>query len=227
MDTLLRDIRYAVRQLARQPAFTLTAVTILALGIGANTAMFSIVYGMLVRPLPYPDSEAIVHVDESFGGLRIGLTGPAFPVVRDEAESFKQLAVYRARAVEWARPDGAVTLRGATVSPSVFPLLRATPHRGRLFTEEEGRDGAEGVVLLSYRAWTIRFASDPDIVGSVLSLDGAPHTVVGVLVEGFYFPSPDEEVWTPHAMTPGRFSSGFDALGRHCQLEPTRGRVCG
>ena len=118
-------------------------------------------------------------------------------MIQEAAESFEQLAAYGTRDVEWARPDGAVTLRGATVSPSLFPLLRATPHLGRLFTAEEGREGAEGIVLLSHRAWTVRFASDPDIVGTVLTLDDAPHTVIGVLAEGFYFPSPEEEIWRP------------------------------
>ncbi len=214
MDTLLRDIRYAVRQLARHRTFTLTAVTTLALGIGANTAMFSIVYGMLLRPLPYPDSEAVVHIDESFGGSSMGLTSPAMPLIRDEAESFEQFGVYAVRGVEWMRPEGAVTLRGAAVTPSMFPLLRATPHLGRLFAEEDGRAGAEGVALLSYRAWTARFALDPDIVGTVLTLDAAPHTVIGVLAEGFSFPSPDEEIWTPYAINPGGLSSGSNALGR-------------
>ena len=215
LDDLGRDVRHAARGLRREPGFTATVVVVLALGIGANTAMFSIVYGVLLRPLPYPDSEAIVHIGESFGDSRRQLSRYAMPVLQEAAESFEQLAAYGKRAVEWARPDGAVILRGATVSPSMFPLLRATPHLGRLFTEEEGRDGAAGVVLLSHRAWTVRFASDPDIVGTVLTLDDAPHTVIGVLAEGFYFPSPDEEVWTPSATSPVRSLSGLNtAVGR-------------
>ena len=214
LDDLGRDLRHAVLGLRRNLGFSATVVCVLALGIGANTAMFSVVHGVMLRPLPYPDSEAIVHIGESFGGLRIGLTSPALPLIRDEAESFEGLAVYRARTVEWLRRDGAVTLSGAAVSPSLFPLLRATPHLGRLFAEEEGRPGAEGVVLLSHGAWTARFASDPDIVGTVMTLDDAPHTVIGVLDEGFYFPSRDEEVWTAHAIVPGRISPGFDTLGR-------------
>ena len=213
MDTLFRDIRYAVRQFARQRAFTLTVVSTLALGIGANTAMFSIVYGVLLRPLPYPDSEAVVHISESFGDFRLSLSPYAIPVILDEAESFEQIAIYRTRAVEWARRGGAVSLNSGVVSPLIFPLLRATPHLGRLFTEEEGRPGAEGVVLLSHRTWTARFASDPDIVGTVLSLNDASHTVIGVMAEGFYFPSPDEEIWTPYVIVPGRPSFG-NALGR-------------
>ena len=228
MDTLLRDLRYAVRQLARQRAFTLTAVATLALGIGANTAMFGIVYGILLRPLPYPDAGAIVRIGESFGGRGQGafLTNRSMALLEDDAESFEHLAAYRAAAVDWAGPDGAVTLRGARVSPSLFPLLRAAPHRGRLFTEEEGRAGADRVVLLSHGAWTNRFAADPDIVGAAVDLGGDPYTVVGVLAEGFYFPNPEGEFWMPFVVPPftppvlepsGRFTVSvvaFSALGR-------------
>ena len=215
LDDLGRDMRHAARGLRREPGFTAAVVCVLALGIGANTAMFSIVYGMLLRPLPYPDSEAIVHIGVSLGDSPSTLSTSAIPVLQEAAESFEQLAAYGSRSVEWARPDGAVTLRGATVSPSIFPLLRARPHLGRLFSEEDGRAGAEGVVLLSHRAWTVRFASDPDIVGTVLTLDDTPHTVIGVLAEGFYFPSPEEEIWRPSAITSGSsFSRLGNALGR-------------
>ena len=228
MDTLLRDLRHAVRQLARQRAFTLTAVATLALGIGANTAMFGIVHGILLRPLPYPDSEAIVRVGESLGGRGRGafLSNRSMALLQENAESFEQIAAYRAAAVDWAGPDGAVTLRGARVSPSLFPLLRAAPHLGRLFTDEEGRAGADRVVLLGHGAWTNRFGADPDIVGAAVDLGGDPYTVVGVLAEGFYFPNPDGEFWMPFVVPPftpptldpsGRFTVSvvaFSALGR-------------
>ncbi len=216
LDDLGRDVRHALRGLGRSPGFTAIVMCVLALGVGANTAMFSIVYGVMLRPLPYPDSEAIVHIGESFGGVRRGLGRPAMPLLREEAESFEQLAAYGTRDVEWAGPDGAVTLRGATVSPSLFPVLRATPHVGRLFAEDDGEAGAEGVVLLSHRAWAARFASDPDVVGTVLALDGAPHSVIGVLAEGFHFPSPDEEIWTPEAIAP---------VPRPSRLRETVGRL--
>ena len=228
MDTLLRDLRHAVRQLARQRAFTVTAVATLALGIGANTAMFGIVHGILLRPLPWPDAEAIVRVGESIGGRGRGafLSNRSMALLQGEARSFEQLAAYRAAAVDWAGPDGAVTLRGARVSPSLFPLLRAAPHMGRLFTDEEGRAGADRVVLLGHGAWTNRFGADPDIVGAAVDLGGDPYTVVGVLAEGFYFPNPDGEFWMPFVVPPftpptldpsGRFTVAvvaFSALGR-------------
>ena len=198
LDDLGRDARHAARALARSPGFAATVVLVLALGIGANVAMFSVVHGMLIRPLPYPDAGAIVRITESFG-RRSGssITNASLEAIVEEAESFAQIAAYRPATFEWAGPEGTVTLRAARVSPAMFPLLRARPHLGRLFIEEEARAGADRVVLLSHGAWTRRFGSDPDIVGAVLGLDGAPHTVVGVLAEGFFFPSPEEELWTP------------------------------
>ncbi len=203
MDRLRQDIRSAIRRLAGDRAFTAAALVTLALGIGANTAMFGIVYGLLLRPLPYPDPESIVRVGEAFGPRAdASMLGNRSISRLEEAESFEHLAAYREGSMEWTGPDGAVTLRGAAVSPALFPLLRAAPHLGRVFTEEEGREGANRVALLSYRAWVNRFASDPDIVGTLLDLDGDPHTVVGVLPDGFYFPNPGGEYWTPLVVPP-------------------------
>ena len=174
MDTLLQDVRSAVRRLAGQRGFTVTALVTLALGIGANTAMFGIVYGLVLRPLPYPDADRLVRVGESLGGRAgIFLSNRSMPLLED-AEAFEDLAAYQESSVEWAGPEGVVTLSGAAVSPGMLPLLRATPRLGRLFTEDEAREGADRVVLLSHRAWANRFSSDPDIVGALLELDGDP-----------------------------------------------------
>ena len=201
LDDLGRDVRHAVRGLGGSPGFAATVVLALALGIGANVAMFSVVHGMLIRPLPYPDAGAIVRITEAMGPrMAPFVTSASMAALLDEAESFEQLAGYGPSSLSWRGPEGAVTLRAARVSPSMFPLLRATPHLGRLFTEEEARAGADRVVLLSHGAWTRRFGSDPDIVGSAIALNNAPHTVVGVLSEGFFFPSPEEEIWTPYVM---------------------------
>ncbi len=210
MDTLLRDVVSAARRLAAQRGFTLAVLLALALGIGANTAMFSVVHALLLRPLPYPDPERIVRVGESMSARRGMLTNRSMPLLQD-AEAFEHLAAYREISQQWAGPDGSVTLRGAAVSPALFPLLRATPRLGRLFTEAEAREGADGVVLLSQRAWTNHFASDPDIVGAVVALDGDPHTVVGVLPEGFHFPQPDSELWTPFVVPPFTPAAAADA----------------
>ena len=205
LDELGRDVRHALRGLGRSPGFAAAVVLVLALGIGANTAMFGIVHGVLIRPLPYPDADAIVRVGESSGPRRLPglrLSNRSMPLLRESAESFEQLAAYQELSLDWAGPEGAVSLSGALVSPSLFALLRAAPSLGRLFTEEEARVGRDRVALLSHSVWIRRFGANPDIVGSPIVLEGNPHTVVGVLSEGFYFPNGDVELWTPYVIPP-------------------------
>ena len=212
METLLRDVRLAVRSLGRQRGFTLAALTTLALGIGANAAMFSIVYGLVLRPLPYPDSDAIVRVGQLPAGMSrstLALNNYSMQLLLDEAESFEQLAAYTPLQAEWAVREGSVRLQGMAVSPALFPLLRARPRLGRLFTEEEARDGADQVVLLSYDTWATRIGGDPDVVGTVLEIGGVARAVVGVLAEGCFFPSPDTEIRTLASRRPA-------PAGRRC-----------
>ena len=216
LDDLGRDVRHALRGLRRSPGFAATVALVLALGIGANTAMFSIVYGVLLRPLPYPDAGAIVRIGDSFGPRSLSamlLSNRSLPLLQELSESFEQLAAYEEISAQW---DGAagVTLRGARVSPSLFPLLRAAPLLGRLFLDEEARTGAERVALLSHGAWTRRFAADPAVVGATIDLDGDSHLVVGVLAEGFHFPTPDSEFWTPYVIPPFTQTSMQDAPGQ-------------
>ena len=216
LDDLGRDLRHALRGLRRSPGFATTVTLILALGIGANTAMFSIVYGVLLRPLPYPDAGAIVRIGDSFGPRSLSamlLSNRSMPLLQELSESFEQVAAYEEISAEWEGSAG-VTLRGARVSPSLFPLLRAAPLRGRLFLDEEARTGAARVALLSHGAWTRRFASDPAIVGTTIDFDGNPHLVVGVLAEGFHFPTPDSEFWTPYVIPPFTQTSMREAPGQ-------------
>ena len=221
LDDLGRDLRHAVRALRRSPGFTAAVVIVLALGTGAATAMFGIVYGMLIRPLPYPDAGRIVRVGQEprqMPGAPVYLSARAIEQVRQDAESFEQLAAYGAFTFEWIAPDGARP-RGAPVSPALLRLLGARPHLGRLFTDDEARSGADGVVLLSHRAWTRRFDANPDVVGTVVDVYNEPRTVVGVLAEGFYFPRPGAEVWIPYVLRPdapteavlGRLREGVSA----------------
>ena len=216
LDDLARDVCHALRGLRRSPGFAATVALILALGIGANTAMFSIVHGVLLRPLPYPDAGAIVRIGDSFGPRSVSamlLSNRSMPLLLELSESFEQLAAYEEISAEWDGSAG-VTLRGARVSPSLFPLLRAAPLLGRLFLEEEARTGAARVALLSHGAWTRRFASDPAIVGTTIDFDGDPHLVVGVLAEGFHFPTPDNEFWTPYVIPPFTQTSMQEAPGQ-------------
>ena len=215
LDELGRDVRLAVRGLRRAPGFAVTVTLILALGIGANTAMFSIVNGVLLRPLPYPDPAAIVRIGETAGlsGRSDRLSNGSAALLQENAESFEQVAAYQGRSADW---DGAV-LSGTWASPSLFPLLRAVPHLGRFFLEGEARAGADRVVLLSHGTWTNRFGADPAVVGTAMDLDGEPHLVVGVTAEGFDFPTPGTEFWTPYVLPPaGEPGRGVmsNALGR-------------
>ncbi|MYK87424.1 MAG: ABC transporter permease [Acidobacteria bacterium] len=204
LDDLGRDLRHVLRGVQRSPGFSATVALILALGIGATTAMFSIVHGVLLRPLPYPDAGAIMRVGDSFGPRSLSamlLSNRSMPLLQELSQSFEQLAAFEEISAEWDSSAG-VSLHGARVSPSLFPLLRAAPQLGRLFLEEEARTGAERVVLLSHGAWTRRFASDSAVVGTTIDLDGDPHLIVGVLAEGFAFPGPDSEFWTPFVIPP-------------------------
>ena len=220
LDDLGRDGRHALRGLGRSPGFAAAVVLVLALGIGANTAMFGIVHGMLLRPLPYPEADAIVrvgHVSAASWPAQVVVSNLTLPRLQEEAESFEQLAAYVPRSPTWSGPEGPRTLQGAMVSPALFPLLRTAPHLGRLFVEEDARDGADRVALLSHGAWSNRYGADPGVIGVSFDLDGEASTVVGVLPAGFSFPSPAVEVWTPlvvPAFEPGALGLNFPALGR-------------
>ena len=206
MEGLLRDLRDAVRQLRARPAFTVAVVGILGLGIGANTATFSLVSGLMLRPLPYADPDTVVAVGHPAGDSGgAGARRPVFPYLmadelrqlQDGARSFEYLAAYRSVSVVTDGPNGLVRLSGAEVTPSLFPLLRTTPWLGRTFTEEDASEGAGRVVLLSQGAWTRRFGADPDIVGAPVELNDEPYTVIGVLPDAFAYPSRSVELWTP------------------------------
>ena len=203
---LLLDVRQAVRQCGARPGFTLAVLIVLAVGIGANATTFILARGLLLRPLPYPDSEAIVSVGrvlrERPGGLPPSLSNTELRRLWDDAQSFEQLAAYTPLRVLLNGPDGPVNLFAAAVTPSLFPLLRTTPRVGRFFTAADAVDGTHGSVLLSHHAWTNRFGADPGILGAAVELNGEPYTVVGVFPDGFDFPHPLVELWTPLVVPP-------------------------
>ena len=208
LDDLGRDARHAARGLERSPGFAATVVLVLALGVGANVAMFSIAYGLLFRPLPYPDSEAIMLAGQVWPGGTgpPTLTNPQLRRLWAEAGSFEPLAAFSRIAVSWNRPEG--NLSGAAVTPSLFSLLRTTPRLGRLFTAADAAEGAPPVVLLSHDAWTGRFGSDPAVIGASFDIEDEAHTVVGVLPEGFDPPYSSAQFWTPLVVAPYESSGG-------------------
>ncbi len=209
MDTLWQDLRYGIRILAKSPVFTMIAVVALALGIGANSAIFSVVNAVLLRPLPYRDADRLV------------IAGVSLPDYRDLEQSnqvFDEMAVYASNLYNLTGGEESEQVRGAIVSPGFFPML-GSPVLGRAF---EPSDGREQLVVLSYDLWQRRFGGGADVIGKTLELGGRSHTVVGVMPRQFQFPASDFKLWvnldSAMAQAPEQIENRslriFRALGR-------------
>src|SRR5437762_948687 len=206
MDNLLKDIRYGTRMLLKQPAFALISVLTIALGIGANTAIFSVVNAVLLRPLPYRQPERLVKVLQS--NTNPGKTAmpslwsyPRFEALRDHNESFSQVAAYCKRAFNLTGTQEPERLQAEFVSADYFPLLGIEAAIGRTFLREEDRmPGANAVAAVSYGFWQRRLGGDPDAVGKIIELDKHQLTIVGVLPRGFKGQSGVSDVWMPAMM---------------------------
>lgn len=222
MDTIVQDLRHALRLLRMSPGFTAVAVITLALGIGANTAMFSILYGVLLRPLSFKDPARLYTLWER--NLKMGYeqNPPAagnFRDWRDRNGVFEQVAAFDAsRTFNLTGSNNPQRVDGAAVSPSLFELLDIKPIMGRTFSSQEDQLGQDSVVLLSFGLWQRRFNADQSIVGKPITLDGRTSTVVGVMPPGFQFPgdtgtvlniftAPAAQLWVPLALTPNAWSA--------------------
>ncbi|HEY0724942.1 MAG TPA: ABC transporter permease, partial [Pyrinomonadaceae bacterium] len=200
----LHDLRYAIRLQRKNPGFTIVAVIALALGIGANTAIFSVVNTVLLQPLPYKDPERLVMVWEEAtkaGYPQDTPTAANYVDWRDQNQSFEGMAAIDETSFNLTGSGDPERLEGRRVSTSLFPLLGVEPQLGRVFSAAEDQPGSERVVLLSYALWQRRFGGDTGIVGKTLTLNGAGYTVVGVMPARFQFPTRDDEAWVPIAMT--------------------------
>jgi putative ABC transport system permease protein len=196
MDNLRQDIRYAFRRLLKSPAFTVVALLTLALGIGANTAIFSVVNAVLLKPLPYPEPQQIVGIYHLSEGTRATMSGPNFTDVKKLATTLEDAGAYtRLRTILTGRGEP-VRLDGAQVSASLFELLGVRPALGRTFRADENEPGKHRVAILSHGLWLQRFGGDRSVVGKTLLLDGVSHEIVGVMPEGFSFPAA-RSIWTP------------------------------
>jgi putative ABC transport system permease protein len=198
VESLVQDVRFGLRMLRKNPGFTFAAVLILALGIGANSAVFSIVNSVVLRPLPYANSERLVSVNSNtkmFPDMSLNLAWPAFERVRKDVSSFEQSAVYWAQAkvlTGWGEPQ---LLEIAAVSNEFFEQLGVRPRQGRLLESSDREEKSGKVVVLSEELWRSRFGADSRIIGRTLTLDRQGYTVVGVAKE-FGFPE-KTEAWTP------------------------------
>jgi predicted permease len=221
---MLSDIRVGWRLLWRDKAFTLTAALTLALCIGANTALFSVVHNVLLRPLPVPESERIVLMGNAYPGAGAVVGGSSsapdyFDRLRD-MDVFEEQADYTGGSQSIDQNGTPVRIRITRVTPSFFRLLRVTPAIGRAFSEPEGEPGNDKKVVLSYALWQSQFGGDPAAVGKDLRIDGQPFTVIGVMPKGFYFLNPEVMLWRPLAFTAQeksderRHSNNYQNLGR-------------
>jgi putative ABC transport system permease protein len=194
-EALIQDLRYALRALRRSPGFTLIAVVTLALGIGANTAIFSVVNGVLLRPLPYASPDRLVRLYTSFGDTkRYSMSQPEFMDYKGLAHVFTNAAAYTGASFTLTggcRAAGGVCeperVRGTAATRDLFPVLGITPLRGRDFQDDDGRVGTEPVVIVTYDFWQQRFAGDPTLLGRSLSMNGIGRRVIGILPPGVTF----------------------------------------
>ncbi|MGC1617102.1 MAG: ABC transporter permease, partial [Candidatus Acidiferrum sp.] len=199
LETLLQDLSYALRQLRKSPGFTLAAVITLALGVGANTAIFSIVNAVILRPLPYKDSGRIVDISTHsamFPTFSLGLSWLSLQKIRSQASALEQTAAYVETEKTLLGNNEPAVLSVASVTDDFFEELGATAQRGRLLSEVDARPGQNHVVVISDSLWRTRFGADASVLGKTLVLDKAPYTVVGIAAPKFSFPSSDQ-AWLP------------------------------
>ncbi len=197
MDSLLQDLRYATRTLLKSPGFTIVAVLTLALGIGANSAIFSVVNAVLLRPLPYAEPDRLVAASP---GLMLG----EYLLARTEPQSFQQVALYRPDVgLNLSHGGNPERLTGAYASTNLFATLGVQPLLGRTPVPGEDQPGQAQVVVLSHGLWQQRFGADPGVIGREIRIDGEPRVVIGVMRPGFHFPSAGTQLWIPFVLDPG------------------------
>lgn len=200
----MRNVRYALGALSRQPVFALVAVLTLAVGIGANTAIFSLLYQVLLRPLPYGSPDRLVFVWNSYPRMGLPQASVSIPDFIDrttQAPAIEDATLFTQRSLSLAEGGQPEQLRALRVTPSFFSTLGRSPQLGRAFTDADAQPGADQFAILTYGTWNSRFGGDPAVVGRDVRLDGVPHRVVGVLPADFDLPSRDVSLLVPFSFT--------------------------
>jgi putative ABC transport system permease protein len=219
MEELWRDLRQGARALMKTPGFTLVALVTLALGVGANTVIFTIVNSVLLRPLPYPESERLMQLGMVFPSEKSlsDLSEPKFVFLRDNIQSFEAITAFQELGPNAYLTDENATdyIRGLAVSGDFFRVVGVFPQEGREFTPEEDSPGGQRVVILSDALWRQRFGADPEIVGATIVLNGANRTVVGIMPPQFEFMGP-QDVFIPIRINPANQNEGnnYTVIGR-------------
>ena len=225
LETSWQDLRFGSRMLRKHPGFTVAAVFTLALGIGANTAIFSVVNAVLMRPLPYPNPEQLIAIQDSLPGIgfpKAGLTEAEFLRLRDETQTFERVTVYVYETFTLTGAGEPERISSGLVSSDFFPLLGVEMEIGRGFRREEESEGQNDVVILSHGFWQRKFASNPDVLGQALTLNGRSYTIIGVLAPDFKSPLELQadtrvELWVPFGIDlsrPRNGNHGLNAIGR-------------
>jgi hypothetical protein len=218
MHSVIHDVRYAFRTLFRQPAYALTVIGMLTLGIAGNTAIFSVFNGLFLRPLPFPEPGQLVNFDETaprWDLEYVGMAYPDFDAWREHNQSFQDMAVVDDQSFAVSVQGEAQRVDGAAVTHDMASVLRIRPALGRFFTPEEDRPGGEHVVMLGHGFWQREFGGEPDVLGNTLNLDGRPYTIIGVLPPEAVFIN-DADLWVPLAtdVTENSGSWYMDGIGR-------------
>jgi len=225
MSGMMQDLRYALRQLRKSPGFTTVAVITLALGIGANTAIFSVINNVLLRPLPYKDSAALAKIwgTNPKKGIDIDAISPSdLEDIRSQSRAFEEIGSSTDQVYNLTNAGDPESLVGYQLSANFFSLLGVDAILGRTFLPGDDTPGHDHVVVLSYRLWQRRFGGNPGVLGKAISLNGEPYIVIGVMPEGFYHPVRDNELWTPIVMPPGASSDrGARFLRVWARLKPS------
>lgn len=220
MRTMLKDIRYGIRSLARHPGFAAIALITLALGIGANTAIFSVVNAVLLRPLPFNDPERIVWLWDTQPQLATAPASlPDFLDWKEQNRSFEHLAAFQSGNMFLDAGNGTEDAAVGLVTPEMFSLFRVSPVIGRTFTDEETLPGRFRVVVLSHSMWQSHFGSDPNVTGRTIQLSGAAYTIIGVMPAGFSFPN-NSQLWRPLPIDPKQLDRGPHYLRIVGRLKP-------
>jgi len=219
-DEMIQDLRFGLRMLLKHPGFTFIAALTLALGIGANTAIFSVVNAVLLRPLPFAESERLVWLwDTTPNNSALPASLPDFLDWKAQNRSFEHLAAFQSGNMFLDAGDGARETLVGQVTPEMFALLRVSPTLGRPFSAEETLPGRSRVAVLSHPLWKNRFGSDPNAIGRTVELSGAAYTVIGVMPAGFSFPN-QAELWRPLPIDPDKLDRGPHYLRVVGRLKP-------
>lgn len=231
MSAFLQDLRYGARNLRRAPGFVAIVVAVLALGIGANSAVFSVVNAVLLRPLPYADPDRLYRLDEvNPKGQPTGISPADAEIFRRRVRAFEHIGLSHWQNVTLTGPEGPANEYGGKVSSDCFRMLARPPALGRTFRDDEFRAGSPAVVILTHKLWKSRFAGNPGVLGKTLLLNAAPYTIVGVMPEDFFY---DQRfaLWTPWQFTAGDTSRREDRTPAAIRLRPEsprgrRNRTC-